>query len=178
MGEFDKVRRAYQEHQQSIYDKLVDIMSGRATAHAKSMKTISWDAAKTGTGVNAYMETLTKETSTLHRVLSKHLPEITVRMIMQPVFRSYKEQWGKAFGDALVETEEGKRRMLRDVEYFKIRIGDLDGAGDAGDYLINLVNEKAVAVQPAVNSTEEKSAETTEVIEKVSGPTLRQKSSP
>jgi vacuolar protein sorting-associated protein 54 len=34
--------------------------------------------------------------------------------------------------------------MLRDAEYFKARIGGLDGAGDAGDYLVNLVKEKAV----------------------------------
>jgi vacuolar protein sorting-associated protein 54 len=111
MGEFDKVRRAYLEHQQSIYDKLVDIMAGRATAHAKAMKTIDWEkGAKEA--VNAYMETLTKETSTLHRVLSKHLPEITVRMIMEPVFKSYKEQWGKAFSDVTLGSEAAQSRFV------------------------------------------------------------------
>jgi vacuolar protein sorting-associated protein 54 len=109
MGEFDKVRRAYLEHQQSIYDKLVDIMAGRATVHAKAMKAINWEEEGKD-GVNQYMETLTKETSTLHKVLSKHLPEGTVRMIMQPVFKSYKEQWGKAFGDVLLVSEAGHRR--------------------------------------------------------------------
>lgn len=34
--------------------------------------------------------------------------------------------------------------MLRDAEYFKTRIGSLDGAGDAGDYLVNLVKGKSV----------------------------------
>jgi vacuolar protein sorting-associated protein 54 len=111
MGEFDKVRRAYLEHQQSIYDKLVDIMAGRATVHAKSMKTIDWEKAGKG-GVNVYMETLTKETSTLHRVLSKHLPEITVQMIMEPIFKNYKEQWGKAFGDVVLGSEEGQKRYI------------------------------------------------------------------
>jgi vacuolar protein sorting-associated protein 54 len=111
MGEFDKVRRAYLEHQQSIYDKLVDIMAGRATAHAKAMKTIDWEKGGKE-GVNAYMETLTKETSTLHRVLSKHLPEMTVRMIMEPVFKSYKEQWGKAFGDVTLQSEAAQSRLV------------------------------------------------------------------
>ena len=110
MGEFDKVRRAYLEHQQSIYDKLVDIMSGRATAHAKTMRTINWE--KDSNAVNGYMETLTKETSTLHRVLSKHLPAGTVRMIMQPVFKSYKEQWGKAFGDVVLGSVDGRNRYV------------------------------------------------------------------
>ncbi|KAK6581000.1 hypothetical protein PZA11_006488 [Diplocarpon coronariae] len=143
MSEFDKVRRAYLEHQQSIYDKLVDIMAGRATAHAKAMKLIDWETADDG-GVNKYMETLTKETSTLHRVLSKHLPDMTVRMIMEPVFKSYKEQWGKAFGDAMLGSEAAQARMLRDAEHFKTKIGGLDGASDAGDYLVNLVKAKNV----------------------------------
>ncbi|KAF4636225.1 hypothetical protein G7Y89_g1868 [Cudoniella acicularis] len=143
MGEFDKVRRAYLEHQQSIYDKLVEIMASRATARAKSMKTIDWERGGKE-GVNPYMETLTKETGTLHRVLSKYLPDMTVRMIMQPVFKSYKEQWGKAFGDVTLGSEAAQQRMLRDAEHFKTKIGGLDGAGDTGDYLIKLVKDKTI----------------------------------
>lgn len=109
MGEFDKVRRAYLEHQQSIYDKLVDIMAGRAAAHTKAMKLIDWEAVGRD-GVNTYMETLTKETRTLHRVLSNYLPAMTVQMIMEPVFKSYKEQWGKAFGDVTLGSEAAQSR--------------------------------------------------------------------
>ena len=116
MGEFDKVRRAYLEHQQSIYDKLVEIMAGRATALSKSMKTIDWE--KSGkSGVNVYMETLTKDTSTLYRVLSKHLPEMTVRMIMEPIYKNYREQWGKAFGDVVLSSEDGKTRCVLIFEF-------------------------------------------------------------
>lgn len=110
MGEFDKVRRAYLEHQQSIYDKLVDIMAGRAAAHAKAMKLINWEDDREG--VNTYMETLTKETGTLHRVLSKHLPEMTVRMIMEPVFKSYKEQWTRSWGEVVLGSEVAKSRYV------------------------------------------------------------------
>jgi vacuolar protein sorting-associated protein 54 len=34
--------------------------------------------------------------------------------------------------------------MLRDAEHFKSKIGGLDGAGDAGNYIVNLVKEKNV----------------------------------
>jgi vacuolar protein sorting-associated protein 54 len=34
--------------------------------------------------------------------------------------------------------------MLRDAEHFKNKIGGLDGAGDAGNYIVNLVKEKSV----------------------------------
>lgn len=121
MGEFDKVRRAYLEHQQSIYDKLVDIMAGRATVHAKAMRTIDWE--NEAKGVNPYMETLTKETNTLHKVLTKHLPEGTIRMIMQPVFKSYREQWGRAFSEVALDSEEGQKRYVPySRNYYRILI--------------------------------------------------------
>lgn len=109
LGDFDKVKRLFQEHQSGIHEKLVDIMSSRSTVHVNAMKKIDWDA-NGNTGVNPYMETLTKETGTLHRVLSKHLPEMTVSMIMDPVFRTYREQWTKAFEEVSVDTEAGKER--------------------------------------------------------------------
>lgn len=110
MTEFDKMKRGYQEHQEGINDKLIEIMSGRATTHVNSMKKIDWDAISNPKVVNGYMETLVKETTTLHKVLSKHLPDINVQMIMYPVFSSYKEQWGNAFQDVKVKTQTGKSR--------------------------------------------------------------------
>ena len=111
MGEFDRTRRSFLEHQQSIYDKLLDIMSGRATTHAKAMKTLNWEKEGKG-GVNTYMELLVKETNTLHKVMTKHLPAGTVQMIMQPIFKAYKEQWGKAFGDVILDSEDAQQRFV------------------------------------------------------------------
>lgn len=34
--------------------------------------------------------------------------------------------------------------MLRDVEHFKTRLGNLDGAGDTADHLLNVVKNKPV----------------------------------
>ncbi|KAI9822654.1 MAG: hypothetical protein M1827_000373 [Pycnora praestabilis] len=149
MTEFDKVRRLYQEHQSGIHDKLIEIMSGRASTHVNAMKKVDWDKAasdKQG-AVNLYMETLTKETSTLHRVLSKHLPEGTVQAIMYPVFTSYREQWGKAYKDVGVKTQAAKERMLRDVEFFQAKLSKIDGAGDIGDYIVKIVRDKPVEQQ-------------------------------
>lgn len=108
MSEFDKVRRLLQEHQDSIHQKLVHIMSGRASIHAKSMRNIDWDVKTEG--AHPYMETLAKETNTLHRVLTKHLPETSIKMIMGPVFASYKEQLGNALGEADPKTQAGQQR--------------------------------------------------------------------
>lgn len=111
MGEFDKVRRALQEHQNNIYDKLVEIMTGRALAGAKKLKGLNWDQ-EAGTAANEYMETLTKETTTLHRNLTKNLPEGTVRLIMVPVFRNYKDTFGAAYQGVELKTEQGRERYV------------------------------------------------------------------
>ncbi|KAK0383603.1 hypothetical protein NLU13_9514 [Sarocladium strictum] len=148
MGEFDKVKRLLQEHQDNIHQKLVEIMSGRAAVHAKSMAAIDWDSDKSP-APHPYMETLAKETTTLHRVLTKHLPETSIQMIMFPVFSSYKDQLGKALKDANPKTAAGKQSMLDDLDLFSTKLGKLEGFSDAGDYLIGLVQAKEVEVRKA-----------------------------
>lgn len=59
-------------------------------------------------------------------------------------------------------------RMLRDTEFFKSRISKIDGAGDIGDQLVNIVNAKAVAEEPKV--PEEPPAKPEEPAEKVQEP--------
>ena len=121
MTEFDKVRRLYQEHQYGVQDKFVEIMSGRASAHVISLKKINWDAqTNKDAQVNPYMETLVKETLTLHKVLSKFLPEMTVGMIMEPVFRSYGEQLGEAFAGVEAKTSAGTTRFVPLVPPFLV----------------------------------------------------------
>ena len=109
--EFDKLKRLYQDHQSGIHDKLVDIMSGRAATHVAAMKKIDWDAAFPSSApqtATPYMETLVKETSTLHKVLAKHLPDPTVAAILLPVFASYRDLFGKAFAETEIATPRGK----------------------------------------------------------------------
>ncbi|KLU82769.1 hypothetical protein MAPG_01838 [Magnaporthiopsis poae ATCC 64411] len=146
MGEFDKVRRLYQEHQNNIYDKLVEIMSLRAATHAKTMRALDWDApADDEPTVHPYMETLTKETLTLYKNLIKLLPEGTVQFIMKPVFASYSEQLGKVLIAAEVRTEAGRNSILHDLEHFKNKLSKIEGNGDTADYLISLATKKNVA---------------------------------
>ena len=112
MADFDKVKRLFQEHQSGIHDKLVDIMTGRAVAHVNVMNKIDWDQPAPTEAVNGYMETLIRETTTLHKVLSKNLPETTVHMIMVPVMASYKDLWSKAYRGVEVKTSAGKQRYV------------------------------------------------------------------
>ncbi|KAL8868820.1 MAG: hypothetical protein Q9198_008053 [Flavoplaca austrocitrina] len=149
MVEFDKVRRLYQEHQYGVHDKFVEIMSGRVSAHVSAMKKVNWDApVKDSQAVNPYMETLVKETLTLHKVLSKFLPEMTISMIMDPVFNSYREQLGKGFQDAEAKTSAGKSRMIHDIEFLQSRMSKLEGSAALSQHLLSIVQNKLVAQEP------------------------------
>ncbi|KAI1821568.1 Vps54-like protein-domain-containing protein [Xylaria intraflava] len=152
MGEFDKVRRLFQEHQNNIYDKLVEIMSGRAAIHAKTMMGIAWDR-EAELKVNAYMETLVKETVTLHRVLTKHLQEGTVESIMAPVFTCYKNQIGTTLQALEIKNENASARMESDINYLISRLGKIDGFRDTGDHLLNIIKSK----KPTPSTTEDNS---------------------
>ena len=41
--------------------------------------------------------------------------------------------------------EANSLRLLHDVEFFKSRIIKIDGAGDIGDYLTNIIKDKSIA---------------------------------
>ncbi|AEO62871.1 bb161ebc-7d62-479c-8044-f02721616bb3 [Thermothielavioides terrestris] len=147
-GEFDKVRRTLQEHQNSIYDKVVELMSSRALAAAKKLKAVDWDQDAANNEANEYMETVANESTTLHRNLTKHLPKGTVRLIMLSVFKNYKDTFGAAYEGIELKTEKGRERMLRDVELFQSRLGQIDGFGDAGDHLVNIIKAKKISAPP------------------------------
>ena len=109
MVEFDKVKRLLQDQQVALQDKFVDIMAGRAAAHVADMGKVKWDS-QPDEPVSRYMETLVKETTTLHKVLARYLPEASVRMIVMPVLGNYREQLAPAFEKAAVTTPAGKAR--------------------------------------------------------------------
>lgn len=122
MSEFENVKRRLQEHQMAIHEKLVEIMSGRAAMHIKSMKNVDWEEAAKNKSVpvSPYMETLTKETATLQKVLAKHLSEPVVAGIMGPVFQNYRSSWEKGFGEVELHSEAAKDRFvprLREVNH-------------------------------------------------------------
>lgn len=109
--ELEKVQRLYYEHKTSIQDKLIDIMNSRSATHVNEMQSVDWDN-DLERPVSQYMETITKETTTLYRVLNKNLPEVLVKKVMSSVFSKYREHWGKAFQNAHFRTEVGKSRLV------------------------------------------------------------------
>ena len=107
VSEFDKVRHALQEHQDSIYQKIVEVMDSRARTLSKKAQQTEW-GKENAENIRSYMTDLAIDTSKLFKVVSKYLPERAVELVMSPVFKSYKDQLGKAFKEADPKTETGR----------------------------------------------------------------------
>lgn len=91
LTEFDRILRDFQEHQNEIHSKLVSIMTERLALHIRSMSNpavVDYDAlnkptqqlANGGASVNAFMDGLVKDATTLHKVLSRFLPATSMRV--------------------------------------------------------------------------------------------------
>ncbi|EMC93892.1 hypothetical protein BAUCODRAFT_112465 [Baudoinia panamericana UAMH 10762] len=138
LAEFDKTKRSFQDHQSQIHDKLVEIMTTRSAIHVKTLLS-GPTVLPNGAEVSPYMDTLTRETQTLHRVLARHLAEFDVSLIMRRIFDAYREQWVKAFGEVVVGSEEAGRRLVRDAEVFEARVGRIEGGEGLGREIVELV---------------------------------------
>lgn len=108
--DFDKLKRATQEYQDEIHNKLISIMGDRARLHVTTMTNLDWDDEWHGAEGKYYMDVLCRETGVLYKVLNKHLPLEQVRGIMAPVFRDYTARLSEGFGARAVRTEAGKQR--------------------------------------------------------------------
>ncbi|KAI1823183.1 putative GARP complex component [Xylaria intraflava] len=147
MGEFDKVRHALQEHQEAIYEKLVEIMASRARIYSKKAREIKWSREKPE-DVREYVADLARDTNKLYKALRKRRPVQVVERVMAPVFMIYKEQMGNVFKEADPATELGRDCMLRDVGYLTDKFGTIEGFGDLNTSLIKIIEDKEIEAAP------------------------------
>lgn len=73
------------------------------------------------------MESLVKEHTTLHKVLSRFLQISTVEYIMAQVFSALNAKLAEEFGKFDIQSEDARRRMLVDVSFMKNRLAELKG---------------------------------------------------
>ncbi|CVL07204.1 related to VPS54-subunit of VP51-54 complex, required for protein sorting at the yeast late Golgi [Fusarium proliferatum] len=141
--EFDKVCSTFQEHQDGICQKLVEIMGSRARMLSKKSLEIDW-GKEIADDVRKYMVDLIRDTSKLYKALSKRLPEEAVQLVMVRVFASCREHLGTAFKEAILETESGRDCMLSDVKHLDENFSKVNGFDDLGAYLIEIIKSKEV----------------------------------
>lgn len=147
LQEFDKTKRMLQEHQTSIHEKLVDIMSAQCAKHVHTFRAIDFAHAAADDPpdkISVPVEALCKETMTLQKVLGKYLDEGAIMSIMIPVFESYERQWKEVIGETILADEAAKARLMRDADYLKMKMDKLNGGSGFGTSVWEAAREKAV----------------------------------
>lgn len=76
---------------------------------------------------NGYMETLVKETATLHKVLLKYLPGSALEMVIMQVLSAISSKLAEEYGRVTIRSDEAKNRMLDDARYMREKFADLKG---------------------------------------------------
>eukprot|EP00842_Homolaphlyctis_polyrhiza_P003858 jgi/Hompol1/4473/HPOL_001732-RA len=135
LGDFDRIIRDFREHQNELYMNCFPIAQA-----------ISWDNPdpkefSAEESVTVHMAVLVKETTTLHKVLSKYLPAEALRR-MEEDFRKIE-----------LYSSAGKNRLLMDVQYFTRQLSSLDGVDGPGSHLEVCVNNIKIKDRRAASAT-------------------------
>lgn len=126
--EFDKLKRDYQEHQYEIHAKLVAIMGDRLAVHCAALQEIDWEVDRTTDDVpNPYMQTLVKETATLHKVLYKYLPGSALETVMLQVLSAINSRLAEEYGRIAIKSDAARDRILQDAQFMKSKFSELKG---------------------------------------------------
>ncbi|KAF9930031.1 hypothetical protein FBU30_000944 [Linnemannia zychae] len=152
LTEFDRILRDFQEHQNEIHAKLVAIMTERLALHVRSMTNpavVDYDAlnkptqqlANSGASVNAFVDGLVKDATTLHKVLSRFLPAASMRRVIDEVLQIFTTRLEEEIQKLPIATPLGKTRLQADMAYFGQKLGPLDPNGIIGTRLMKQVKE-------------------------------------
>ncbi|KAJ3125367.1 hypothetical protein HK098_000314 [Nowakowskiella sp. JEL0407] len=138
LNDFDRLLRDFRDHQNELYLKLVSIMNERLAVHCRTLQTTNWDNVESNNDeASPYMALLVKETTTLHKVLSKFLTPDTLKMVISEVFKSYTTKIEEDLKKVEIYSSSGKNRLLIDMQYFTEKLSELEGVDGPGDHLEN-----------------------------------------
>ncbi|KNE68768.1 hypothetical protein AMAG_13408 [Allomyces macrogynus ATCC 38327] len=157
LTEYDRVLKDYADHQQGVYAKLVAIMEERVMFHCHAFGAVDWESqpvpdehAATLPPPTPSMEALVKETTTLHKVLSRYLPGETLRSVMQAVFRAYSVHLEHEVQGIRLYSVAAKNALLIDVQFFIRKLNALEGVDGPGSSLEVVVNNMRILDRSAV----------------------------
>ncbi|KAG0221593.1 hypothetical protein BGW41_006640 [Actinomortierella wolfii] len=153
LTEFDRILRDYQEHQNEIHAKLVAIMSERLNLHIRSMtnpSVVDYDAlnkqpTSSAGSVNAFVEGMIKDVTTLHKVLSRFLPANSMRRVIDEVLQMFTTRLEDEIQKLPITTPLGKTRLQADMAFFGQKLGPLDANGIIGTRLMRQVKDLQLA---------------------------------
>lgn len=139
----EKIISYYRDHHKELHDKLVSIMHDRTLNHCLAVTKLDLSQPlKHPQQCHSYMETLVKETTTVSKVLTKYLPLPECSFILLQIFNNYKTLLVKCYCMDLPQFKDfnEKQNLLKDVDYFRVRLSELPGYGNSGQVIWENVN--------------------------------------
>ncbi|WPK24726.1 hypothetical protein PUMCH_002010 [Australozyma saopauloensis] len=140
---FDQIIKSYEDHKQALISKIVSIMQDRTANHCSSILKLDLSIPITHPQqCHNYMEILVKETLTVSTVLGRYIGENELTAIMLQIFDNYKKLLVACFCSDLPQMADfnQKHSLLKDIDYFRVKLSDLPGYGNSGQIIWENVN--------------------------------------
>ncbi|KAK6454635.1 Vps54-like protein-domain-containing protein [Scheffersomyces xylosifermentans] len=140
---FARIISNYKDHENELFSKLVSILHDRTITHCNTIKTINWsEPLKYPQQCHSYMETLVKDTTTVTKAISRYLPELKCSLILSQVFDNYKRMLVECYCTQIPQFKDfnEKHLVLKDIDYFRVKLCELPGYGNSGQVIWENVN--------------------------------------
>lgn len=139
--EFDKVCNDFTEHKTQIFKKLIYIMEDRLGTQCRDFSLVDWESMKPETQ-SSPIETMVRESTLLHKVISKILPVVELKQIFKEIFTLYTTSLTLEISKTKISSVVAKNNLLSDVQYFIQKLNSLpliDGLDNSLEIQVNKI---------------------------------------
>ncbi|KAG5416952.1 hypothetical protein I9W82_004583 [Candida metapsilosis] len=140
---FKKMIADYKGHETELFAKVITIMEERTVLSCSKLPEINWaEPVKHPQQCHPYMESLVRDTLTVSKVLMRYLPEAKYSIILSRIFDNYKRLFVETYCTRLPPFKDfnEKHNVLRDVDYFRVKLSDISGYKNCGQVIWENVN--------------------------------------
>lgn len=140
---FKKMVADYKSHETELFAKVITIMEERTVLSCNKLPEINWaEPVKHPQQCHSYMESLVRDTLTVSKVLMRYLPEAKYSIILLRIFDNYKRLFVETYCTRLPPFKDfnEKHNVLRDVDYFRVKLSDISGYKNSGQVIWENVN--------------------------------------
>lgn len=134
LAELDRVLGDYADHREQIFVKFVSILSERIQLHGKTMATLDYKDDSLPTP-SPPMAALTKDATTLHRLLHDLLPAHQLRIIFVRIVSTFNASLLEQLVKVEAPTRAARRRLHDDIAYLLTNLRKLPLVDDPGTIL-------------------------------------------
>lgn len=140
---FAKVIDDSSNFENDLFMKLVTMMQDRVINHCNTIAQLDFSKPfEQNQQCHSYMEILVKNTLSVSKTLSTYLPELKISFVLLQIFDIYKNTLTECYCTRLPQFKsfDDKYSLLKDIDYFRVKLSDLPGYGNSGQIIWENVN--------------------------------------